>query len=94
VPRIILTATVDDATEWEQRYRSHGDLFRRVWPGPVPVIHFTTTGDNEVVMCTDVDDVDGYFEMVGSPEIVEAMGQDGVHRDTVKIFVLDKTASF
>jgi hypothetical protein len=94
MPRIVLTATVDDATVWEERYRSHGEVFKQVWPGPMPVIHFTTTEDNEVAMCTDVDDVDAYFKMLGSPEIAEAMAHDGVQRNTVKVYVLDKTASF
>ena len=94
MPRVVLTATVDDADTWEERYRSHGELFNKVWPGPMPGVHFTITDASEVVMCTDIDDVDGYFEMLASPEIAEAMAHDGVQQDTVKVYVLDKVTSF
>jgi len=69
MPRVVLTASVEDGTQWEKRYRSHGDVFRKVWPGDIPVIHFTITESNEIVMCVDVEDIDGYFRMLGSPEI-------------------------
>lgn len=94
MPRIVMTAMVEDATVWEERYRSHGEVFKKIWPGPVPDVHFTTTEANEVAMCADVDDVEGYFAMLEGPEIAEAMAHDGVRRDTVKVYVLDKIASF
>jgi hypothetical protein len=94
MPRVVMTAMVEDASVWEEKYRSHADLFREIWPGPVPDVHFATTEGNEVALCMDVDDLDGYFAMLERPEIAEAMAEDGVRRDTVKVFVLDKTASF
>jgi hypothetical protein len=94
MPRIVLTAVVEDSTDWERKFRSHGDLFRRIWPGPVPDIHLATHEQNEVALCFDVDDVDGWWAMQERPEIAEAMEKDGVRRDSVKIFVLDRTASF
>lgn len=94
MPRIMLTAEVRDPTGWEERFRSHGELFRSLWDGSFPDVHFATTEENEVVMYMEVDDLDAYFAMQETPEIAEAMKQDGVNRDTVKIYVLDKTASF
>lgn len=94
MPRIVLTAKVDEPSRWEERYRSHGDTFRDLWGGSFPDVHFATTEDNDVVMYMEVDDLDAYFAMLETPEIAEAMKHDGVIRDTVKVYVLDKTASF
>ena len=94
MPRNVMTATVEDSTDWEQKFRSHRDLFRSIWAGPVPDFHLATTEENEVALCFDVDDVEAWWAMQQRPEIAEAMKKDGVRRDTVKIFVLDRTASF
>jgi hypothetical protein len=94
MPRIVLTATVDDPVEWEKRYLSHGEVFRKVWPEPMPDVHYTVTDERVIAMCMDVNDVEGYFEMLGSPEIADAMKHDGVQRDTVQVYVLDDVATF
>ena len=94
MPRIVLIAKVDDPVEWEKRYLSHGELFRKVWPEPMPDVHYHVTDDSVVAMCMDVDDVEGWFEMLGSPEIASAMKEDGVQRETVQVYVLDEVASF
>jgi hypothetical protein len=52
--------------------------------------YFATTGDNEVVLYSEPDDLDKYMEVLESTETAEAMAADGVKRDTVKVFVLDK----
>jgi hypothetical protein len=94
MPRVVLTAEVQDSRSWEKAYRSHGALFRQLWEGPFPNVHFTATDTNEVAMFMEVDDLDKYFAMLKRPEIAEAMKHDGVNRDTVKVYVLDKSASF
>ena len=94
MPLVVMTAAVADTADWEQKYRSHGDLFEKVWPGPLPEVHFTTTDANEVALCMEIEDVDAWFAMLARPEITEAMADDGVHPESVKVFVLDKTASF
>jgi len=43
-----------------------------------------------MTLYADVDDVDKYFEVLESPATEEAMANDGVKRDTVKVSVLDK----
>jgi hypothetical protein len=43
-----------------------------------------------MTLFADVDDVDKYFEVLESPATEEAMANDGVKRDTVKVYVLDK----
>lgn len=87
IPRIVLTAQVEDSQKWIERFQAHGDLFRELG---TTVIHYTATDENEVALYEEVDDVDRYFEVMQSPAIVEAMAGDGVKRDTVKVFVLDR----
>ena len=89
--KIVVTLQAEDSTKWEEGYRSHGDLFRRMTGSSS---HFTTTQDNEVCIFMEVDDVDKYMEILESDETVEAMGNDGVKRETVKVYVLDKEFTY
>ncbi|MGW8369826.1 MAG: hypothetical protein ACWGPN_14260 [Gammaproteobacteria bacterium] len=87
MPKIILTADVEDGASWERSYRTHADLFRSAG---IDAVHYTVGKDNHVVMCTDVDDVSAYMAFVEDAATQEAMKHDGVKRDSVKLFVLDK----
>jgi hypothetical protein len=84
---VILTADVENGAAWERSYRTHGDLFEAAGLG---TIHYNVGDNNHVVMCTDVDDVEAYMDFIGSKSTQDAMKNDGVKRDTVKVFVLDK----
>jgi len=86
--RIVITAQVENAADWENGFRTHGDLFKS--QTVVSPISFTVNGDNEVAIFSEVEDVDKYMEILESSETAEAMAQDGVKRDTVKVFVLDR----
>ena len=89
--KIVLTAQVEDAAKWEKRVRTHGELLKTTTS---TMVHYAVTKDNEVAMCADVADVAKSFEALASPAIVEAMAYDGVKRETVKTFVLDKEFKF
>ncbi len=54
------------------------------------VHYFTITEENELTLYVEPDDVDKFFEIMESPATEEAMAYDGVKRETVKVFVLDK----
>ena len=56
--------------------------------------YFTTTGENEVALYSEPDDLDKYMEVLESPATADAMAFDGVKRDTVKVFVLDKEFTY
>jgi hypothetical protein len=86
--RIVITAQVENAANWETGFRTHGDLFKS--QTVVSPISFTVNGDNEVAIFSEVEDVDKYMEILESSETAKAMAHDGVKRDTVKVFVLDK----
>ena len=85
--RVIVTAQVEDSAAWEKGFRTHGDLFNEY---TATAIHFTATPENEVAIVWKIDDLDKFLGLMESPATVEAMEFDGVKRDTVKVYVLDK----
>lgn len=88
MPRVIVKARVKDAAKWEQGFRTHGGLFRSQTINKP--IHFTVTNHNVLVALFEPDDLDKYMQILDSRETEEAMDSDGVERETVKMFVLDK----
>jgi len=89
--RLVITAQVEDGVEWEEGFRTHLDLFREM---TVTATHFAVTDENEVALYEEVTDLDKYFSIMESPATAEAMAHDGVKRDTVRVFVLDKEVAF
>jgi hypothetical protein len=87
MPRVIITAQVEDAAQWERGFRTHGELLGSMSQSAT---YFAATGDNEVALYSEPDDLDKYMEVLESQDTVDAMALDGVKRDTVKVFVLDK----
>jgi hypothetical protein len=85
--KIIITAEVEDAANWEKGFRTHGDLFREQ---TIRAVDFAATGENEVALVFECDDLEKCLALMNSEATEEAMKFDGVKRDTVKQFVLDK----
>jgi hypothetical protein len=85
--KIIVTAEVENAVNWEDGFRTHGDLFR---DQTVQAIDFNVTSENEVAIVFECKDRDKFLALLDTPATEEAMKFDGVKRDTVKMFVLDK----
>ena len=88
MPKVVVTAQVEDPTKWEAGFRTHGDLFRS--QTVTTPINFTTVSGNEVALCMEPSDLTKFMEIMDSPATAEAMAFDGVKRETVKVFVLDK----
>jgi hypothetical protein len=88
MPMVIVTAQVQDPVKWEAGFRTHGDLFRKTYTLRSPV-HYTITG-NEVAICMEPENLKSFKQAMESQATVEAMTFDGVKRETVKTFVLDK----
>jgi hypothetical protein len=83
--KVITTAQVQDSAKWKTAFQTHADLFREY---TATNIYYTTNAQNEVAIVFDVKDVDKYLKLMDSPETAAAMANDGVKRDTVKVFVL------
>jgi hypothetical protein len=88
MPKVIVTAQVQDPVKWEAGFRTHGDLFRTIYSLNSP-INFAIAG-NEVTICMEPENLTSFKEAMASEATVEAMTSDGVKRETVKTLVLDK----
>ena len=88
MPKVVITAQVEDRVKWERGFRTHGDLFRS--QTITKPIDFAAIDGNQVAVCMEPDNLDTFMKNLDSPATVEAMAFDGVKRETVKVFVLDK----
>ncbi|GJM27917.1 MAG: hypothetical protein DHS20C17_05520 [Cyclobacteriaceae bacterium] len=86
--KVLITAEVEDSTKWEEGFRTHADLFRS--QSINKPIQFSINENNKVGVCFEPEDIDTYMGILDSPATAEAMAFDGVKRETVQIFVLDK----
>ncbi len=88
MPKVVVTAQVQDSVKWEEGFRTHGDLFRsQTVTAP---IGYAINEGNEIAVCFEPEDLDTFMKIIDSPATAEAMVIDGVKRETVKVFVLDK----
>ena len=92
MPKVVITAQVEDLVKWEKGFRAHGNLFRS--QTVTKPIDFATIAGNEVAVCAEPDDLATFMKIMDSPAVAEAMAFDGVKRETVKMFVLDKQFKF
>jgi hypothetical protein len=87
--RILVTAKCKDQAKWEAGFRTHGDFFRTAY-GITEPVSYGLGEDNYVGTCFETGDVATFMSAIASPETAEAMEGDGLLRDTVQVFVLDK----
>jgi hypothetical protein len=90
--KLLVTAEVNDVAKWEKSFRTHGEMFKSSGVRSPALIG--TNENNEVAVLQEVDDPGTAMENLTSPKYVEAMEADGVKRDTVKIFIMDKEFSY
>ena len=88
MPKVVITAQVEDVAKWEEGFRTHGDLFRsQTVSKPIGI----GVGDgNEVALYIEAEDLSTYMEILESQATADAMAFDGVKRETVRLFVLDR----
>ena len=85
--KIVVIAQVDDPVKWEAGFRAHGELFRsQTVTTPIGI----AIDGNEVAVCFEPADLDKWMEIFKSPATAEAMAVDGVKRESVKVYVMDK----
>lgn len=85
--RVILTVEVEDAGNWEAAVRANTDSLTQQ---TVTAFHFTITANNKAAIYLEVDDAEKMFEFLRSQATVEQMELDGVKRESVEVFFLDK----
>ena len=86
--KVVVTAEVEDPVKWEKNFKTHASLFRS--QTVTTPVSFATIEGNYVAVCLEPDDLDTCMKVLNSPATAEAMAFDGVKRETVKVFVLDK----
>ena len=87
MPRVVVTAEVNNLDAWEKGFRTHTDLFKQM---AVSTMEYATITGNRIAVCGETSDLDAYMKILNSPATAEAMDHDGVKRETVQVFVLDK----
>ena len=87
MPRVLITAEVENLEKWEQGFRTHGDLFKQM---AVTNMEYGMADGNQVAVCGDTSDLNAYMKVYNSPATASAMANDGVKRETVRLIVLDK----
>ena len=86
--KVLITAQVQDGVKWEANFRTHGDIFKTY--GLLGPVEFTVSG-NDVALCMQPGDTQAFLQALSEPQTVEAMKADGVKRETVKVYVLEKS---
>jgi hypothetical protein len=87
--KVVMTAQVQDGVKWEASFRTHADIFKTY--GLRAPVEFTVSG-NDVALCMEPADAQAFVQTISEPQTVEAMKADGVKRETVKMYVLEKKA--
>ncbi|MBS0341312.1 MAG: hypothetical protein JSS56_12360 [Proteobacteria bacterium] len=86
--KVVITAQVENLEAWEKGFRTHGDLFRS--QTVTKPISFATNPDKQVAVSFEPEDLGKFMKVLESPATAEAMAFDGVRKETVKVYVLDK----
>ena len=89
MPKIVVTAKCKDQAASEKGFRTHAELFRTAYGISKPV-SYGMGENNHVAACFESNDLPKFMSAIALPETAEAMEGDGLHRDTVKVFVFDK----
>lgn len=88
--RVVITAEVEDSAQWEAAFRTHGKLLASMSQS----VSYFSNDNNEVCIYSEPDDLDTYLQVLQSQDTADAMATDGVKRDTVKVYVLDRDFSY
>jgi len=88
MPKVLVVAQCKDPVKWEEGFRTHADLFRSMTIAKS--VSYGIGEGNHIAVCGEPSDLATYMKVLESPATAEAMAFDGVLRDTVKVFVLDK----
>jgi hypothetical protein len=87
--KIVVVAKCKDHAKWEAGFNTHGNFFRDEY-GVTKPVSYGLGEDNYVVASFEPNDLAKAIKALDSPATAEAMESDGLVRDTVKVFVLDK----
>ncbi len=84
--RVVITAEVDNGAAWESGFRSHGALLGTM---STNVHYYAVNPDDTIAVYAEPTDLDQFMHVMQSEDTANAMINDGIRRETVKVFVLD-----
>lgn len=88
--RVVITAKVKNVQAWEAGYREKAAMLRQLLRVSGPVQFCTNTDTNEICVTSEPDDLKHYLSMAQTTQVADAMDKDGVIRETVQFYILDK----
>jgi hypothetical protein len=92
MPKVIITAQVENTMKWEEGFRTHAELFKaQTINKPIGI---GIGEDSHVALYIEMEDLATYLDLMNSDQTAEAMAFDGVKPETVKMFVLDREFAF
>lgn len=91
--KLIAIGYVDEIQKWEEGFRTHADLFKKQTVIS-PIFFGTSERDQTIAILFEVSDLDTFYGVLASAETAEAMAFDGVKKETVKVYLLDKEFSY
>lgn len=90
--RVVVIAGVADTAKWEQGFRTHGDLLSSM---SISKSHYAMNNDsNRIAVFNEPESLDQFMNVMESQATADAMEFDGIDRDTVEVFVLDKVFEY
>lgn len=90
--RVVVTAQVADIGKWEQGFRTHGDLFTSM---SLSQSHYAMNEETRrIAVYNEPANFEQFMSVLESQATADAMEYDGIDRETVNVFVLDKVFQY
>ena len=90
MPKVVVTAQVQDPVQVGEGRSDARGASSGVRPITKPINFATIAGNHDRGLRWSPADLDTFMKGLDSPATAEAMAFDGVKRETVRVFVLDK----
>ncbi len=91
--KVIAFGHVEEIRKWEKGFKTHADLFKKQTVIS-PILFGTSEDDQTIGILFEVSDLDRFYEVLGAKETAEAMAYDGVKKETIRHYLLDKEFSY
>lgn len=89
MPKFIITFEVEDLAAWEDGFRTHGALFRKqTVSGEIEI--GIDPGANHVALYAEVKDPAFFWDALTHQDAIEAMANDGVKAETLRVHAVDR----
>ena len=84
---IAVRAEVESVDHWREKFKTHGDLFKRQG---VSIAYMGAANANTVIAVFETNNPDEFLRIFNDPSTAEAMANDKI-TGGVELFILDET---